>query len=394
MEKRYALVNARIISGKPEPFDGAVLVNGGKIEAVAKEGDLPKRLKRYDLRGAWVTPGFIDAHCHVSVFNEGIGEVGNDGNDYSEPVTAHLKAADGIYPEDEGFEDALKHGVTTLCVGPGSANVIGGQMAVVKPRSSILEEMLVTDYAGLKCAFGENPKRVYGAKGRMPTTRMGVAAVMRKALTDARNYLEKKRHHEAKKAKKGEKKEPFAVDYAMEVIAEVLEGKKPLRAHAHRADDIQTAVRIASEFGVDIRVEHATEAWRIADFLARKGVMVILGPLNTTKVKSELRYASLESPKKLEEAGVLFAIMTDAPVERIGSLFDDVRLAMRHGLSKEGALKAVTVNAAKILGLDDRLGSIEPGKDADLVVFDRDPFDFMSKVKATLIEGELKYGEL
>lgn len=374
--------------------DGTIIVKDGKIDQVGKDVKIPKGIPVYDLAGKSITPGFIDAHCHVGVFNEGTGEIGNDGNDCSNPLAPHLKAADGIYTDDEAFRDALEHGVTTLCIGPGSANVIGGQMALVKPKSRILEEMLLADYIGLKCAFGENPKRVYEQKGIMPLTRMGVAAVLRKALQDALNYQAKKEHHDRDKPEEGKEKAPFETNYQHEVLLEVLDGKKPLRAHAHRSDDIQTAIRIAEEFGVRIVIEHCTEGHKIADYLAKKGVSVILGPINTSKPKVELRDATIETAKILEDAGVRFAVMTDAPINRIGDLLDNVRLCVRHGLTRETGLKAITIHPAQILGYEKRLGSIEPGKDADLAVFNGDPFDFMATVSASLIEGEVVYGKI
>jgi imidazolonepropionase-like amidohydrolase len=390
-----ALKNAKIYTITNGIIEnGVILIENGKIAKVGAKITIPKGAQVVDLKGKCVTPGFIDAHCHVGVFNEGAGHPGDDGNDMTKPVTPQVKAADGIWPEDEAFRDALEHGVTTLCIGPGSGNVVGGQMAVVKPRSLILEEMLVSDYIGLKCAFGENPKHVYGPKGVMPMTRMGVAAVLRETLAEARTYKIKRDFQLAKKPKDGEEPEPFTPDAAKEVVVEVLEGKKPLRAHAHRADDIQTALRIAAEFDVNIVIEHCTEGWKIADFLAKKKVPVIIGPINSTKTKVELKDASLKAAMILDQAGVEFALMTDAPVERIGALWDDVRLAIRQGLDPESGLKAITIRAAKILGLEDRLGSIEPGKDADLTVFSGDPYDFRSVCQTVLVDGEVRHGAL
>lgn len=395
MSERYALKNVRIFTVSGGVIEnGVVVVRDGKFELVGEADILPKRVKTFDMKGASLTPGFIDAHCHVGVFNEGVGEIGNDGNEYGDPITPEIKAVDGIYTDDEAFLDATSHGITTLCIGPGSANVIGGQMAVVKIRSNILEEMVLTDYVGLKCAFGENPKRVYSSKGKLPSTRMGVAATLRRAFNDALNYKAERDFHISKPAKEGEPKPPFKRDAAKEIILEVLEGKKPLRAHAHRADDIQTAIRIAEEYGVEIDIEHATEAHKIPNFIAKKGVSIIIGPLNYSKTKVELRDGSMDAARILSDAGVHFAVMTDAPVKKIGNLFDDVRLCVRHGLSRDEALKTVTINAARILKMDDRLGSIEQGKDADFVLFNGDPFDFMSTVKATVIDGKPVYGSL
>ncbi len=389
----YVLKNAKIYTVENGIIEnGSILIKYGKIERIGKEIEIPANIPIYDLKGKSVTPGFIDAHCHVGVFNEGTGEPGNDGNDYSKPVTAEVKAADGIYPEDEGFLDGIENGVTTMCVAPGSANVVGGQIAVVKPKSKILEEMLITDYVGLKCAFGENPKRVYGERHIMPTTRMGVAAVLRKALHDAKNYQALKEFKLNQKPEEGKPVEPFKTDFINEVFLPILKKQKPLRAHAHRMDDIQTAIRIAKEFDINIVIEHCTEGYKIADFLAEKGIPIIIGPLNGTRPKVELKDMTLDAPRILEEAGVKFAVMTDSPVERSGALFDDVRLFIRKGLSEEMGLKSITSIPAEILGLSDRLGSIEIGKDADLNVFDGNPFDFRSKISAVTIEGKLVFG--
>jgi imidazolonepropionase-like amidohydrolase len=391
----YALTNANvytIVNGYQE--NQTIIIKHDKIEKVGKDIEIPKDIPVYDMTGKFITPGFIDAHCHVGVFNEGAGEPGSDGNDWSDPATPQVKSADGIYPDDEAFMDALTHGVTTLCVAPGSANVVGGQMSVVKPKSNILEKMLITDYVGLKCAFGENPKNVHGSKGKMPTTRMGVAAVLRKELHDALNYKTKKDFELAQPAEDGKEKKPFETDFVKECYLPVLEKKVPLRAHAHRMDDIQSAVRIAEEFGLDIVIEHCTEGYKIADYLAEKGIPAILGPYNGTKSKVELKDMSLEAPRLMEEAGVKFALMTDAPIQRIGTLFDDVRLFIRHGMSECAGLKAITQVPAELLGLSDRLGSIEHGKDADLNIFNGNPFDFRSKVETVIIEGKVHFGEL
>jgi imidazolonepropionase-like amidohydrolase len=350
--------------------------------------------KVHALDGCHVTPGMIDAHCHVGVFNEGVGEVGMDGNDYSDPLTPEIRALDGIYPDDEAFGDARKAGITALGIAPGSANVIGGQIAALKTGGNITEDMTLSDYVGLKCAFGENPKRVYGAKGKMPTTRMGVTAKLRMALMDARLYGERKAHHASSPPREGETRAPFKTDYRSEVILRVLRREVPMRAHAHRMDDIQSAVRVAEEFGLDLVVEHCTEGHLIAGFLARKRIPVIIGPLDGTKPKVELRNATMEGARKLEEAGVSFAVMTDAPVKRVGSLVDDMRNCVRHGVSRETALRAVTAVPAGIMRLSGRIGSLEPGKDADMAVFEGDPFDFMSGVRATLVGGRAVHGEL
>jgi imidazolonepropionase-like amidohydrolase len=392
---RYAITGVTVHDGRCEPAEGCtILVADGRIEAVGPEVSARGAERVHDLEGCHVTPGIIDAHCHVGVFNEGTGEVGMDGNDYSDPITPEIRALDGIYTDDEAFDDARASGMTTLGIAPGSANVIGGQIAAMKTRGNIVEEMTITDYVGLKCAFGENPKRVYGAKGKMPTTRMGVAAKLRMALMEARLYGRRKAHHLGRPLREGETRAPFKADYRKEVILRMLHREVPMRAHAHRADDIQSAVRVAGEFGIDLVVEHCTEGHLIADYLARKDVPVIIGPLDTSKSKVELRNATMQGAKRLEQAGVSFALMTDAPVKKIGSLIDDVRNCVRHGVSRQAALAAVTEVPARIMGMTGRIGSLRPGADADIAVFEGDPFDFMSGVRATLVDGVPVHGEL
>ncbi len=371
-----------------------VVVRNGRIEGVGREVSTEGVEDIRSLPGCHVTPGIIDAHCHVGVFNEGVGEVGMDGNDYSDPITPEIRALDGIYPDDEAFGDARRAGITALGIAPGSANVIGGQIAALKTGGNITEEMTLSDYVGLKCAFGENPKRVYGAKGKMPTTRMGVTAKLRITLMQARLYGDRKAHHLSAPVKEGETRAPFKSDYRKEVMLRVLRREVPLRAHAHRMDDIQSAVRVAEEFGLDLVLEHCTEGHLIADFLAGKRVPVIIGPLDGTKPKVELRNATMEGARKLEEAGVSFAVMTDAPVKRVGSLIDDMRNCVRHGVSRETALRAVTAVPARIMRLSGRIGSLSPGRDADLAVFEGDPFDFMSGIRATLVDGAVVHGEI
>ena len=374
--------------------DCTIVVRDGRISALGRDVPTDGVEVVHSLPGCHVTPGIIDAHCHVGVFNEGVGEVGMDGNDYSDPLTPEIRALDGIYPDDEAFGDARGAGITTLGIAPGSANVIGGQIAALKTGGNITEEMTISDYVGLKCAFGENPKRVYGQKGKMPVTRMGVTAKLRMALMEAGLYGRRKSHHLTSPLKEGETRAPFKTDYRKEVLLRVLRREVPLRAHAHRMDDIQSAVRVAEEFGLDLVVEHCTEGHLIADFLARKGIPVIIGPLDGTKPKVELRNASMEGARKLEEAGVAFAVMTDAPVKRVGSLIDDIRNCVRHGVSRDTALRAVTSVPASIMRLAGRIGSLQAGMDADMAVFEDDPFDFMSGVRVTLVNGRAVHGEL
>ncbi len=386
MDQTYALSGARIYTAETGIIDtGAILIENGLIKAVGSDIEIPDGFARYDLRGKCVTPGFIDSHSHIGVFNEGAGSVGHDGNDYGEPVQPMLRALDAIYPDDPAFADALQNGITSLCITPGSGNVIGGQMALIKNRGNIIEEMVVDSFVGLKCAFGENPKVRYSGMNKIPGTRMGIAAMVRKTFMKAIRYQEKKLANT---------ESYFEINPDMEVLLKVLSREVPLRAHAHRMDDIQTAIRIAEEFDLKLVIEHCTEGWTIADFLARKQVPIIIGPLNSTRTKVELRNKSLESPRVLEEAGVEFSIMTDAPVQRVGTLFDDVRLSVRNGLSEETALQTITIRPARILGYDHQIGSIKAGKHADLNIFSGDPFDSRNRIETVIINGKILYGAI
>jgi imidazolonepropionase-like amidohydrolase len=280
---------------------------------------------------------------------------------------------DAINPADLGFRDALSGGITTVVTGPGSANVIGGEMVAMKTYGSVVDEMLVRFPAGLKAALGENPKRSYGPDKKMPATRMASAALIREALTKAQNYL---------------KKDSPERDLKMESLVRVLKREVPLRVHAHRADDIMTAVRIADEFGVKLVIEHCTEGHLVAKQLAAKGIPVVVGPIITSRVKVEMQGITLKTAAVLAGAGVTFAIMTDHPAVPIQYLAASAALAQKGGLPAEQALQAVTINAATVLGLEDRLGSIEPGKDADIVIWDGYPLDILARVEQVFIDGQ------
>ncbi|TYP53310.1 amidohydrolase [Thermosediminibacter litoriperuensis] len=364
--------------------NGIVLVEGGRISKVGKNLRIPSGCEVIDARGKYVFPGFIDAHSHVGIFEEAVGAIGEDGNEWTDPLTPHLRALDAVNPRDKAFEDAVKGGVTCVFTGPGSANVIGGQAIAVKTYGRVIDKMVVKAPAGLKVAFGENPKRVYGDQKKMPSTRMGTAALLREALVKARNYKEK-RDRERKE------NEVFERDLKMEVLCDVLEKKIPLRAHAHRADDIMTAVRIAREFDVDIAIEHCTEGHLIAGELAELGVAAVVGPSLTSRSKVELKDLSFKTPGILASRGVKVAIMTDHPVIPIQYLNICAALAVKEGMRTEDALAAITINAAEIIGIADRVGSIEEGKDADIVVWDGFPLEIMSKPELVMIEGQVVY---
>lgn len=380
-----AIKGGTVYTMKGEVIEGGtVLVEGDKIAKVGKDLSIPEGCEVIDATGKYVFPGFIDAHSHVGIFEEGVGEIGEDGNEMTDPVTPHLRALDAVSPEDKAFDDAVKGGVTCVFTGPGSANVIGGQSIAVKTYGRVIDKMVVKAPAGLKVAFGENPKRVYGQQKKMPSTRMGTAALLREALTKAKNYLEKKKIAM-------EKGEFFEKDLKMEVLCDVLEKKIPLRAHAHRAFDIMTAIRIAKEFDVHIVIEHCTEGHLIADELAELGVPAVVGPSLTSRSKIELKDLSFRTAGILANRGVKVAIMTDHPVIPVQYLNVCAGLAVREGMKVEDALAAITINAAEIIGIQDRVGSIEEGKDADIVVWDGFPLEVMSKPELVIIDGKVVY---
>lgn len=364
---------------------GSILIEHGKIIAVGENIDAPKDVEIIDAEGRIVMPGMIDAHCHLGMWEDAIGFEGADGNEMTDPVTPHLRAIDGINPMDRTFEEAREGGITTVCTGPGSANVIGGTFVTLKTYGDRIDDMIVQNPAAMKIAFGENPKRVYADRKQAPTTRMATAAILREQLFKAKAYKEK-----LEKAKtEPDKKLDF--DMKLEALLPVINKEIPLKAHAHRADDIFTALRIAKEFDVDITLEHCTEGHLIADYLAKEGKYVISGPQLTERSKYELINKTFKSPAGLAKAGVKFSIMTDHPVIPVQYLPICAGLAVSEGLDEMEAFKAITINAAEILGLSDRLGSIEVGKDADIVVFEGHPFNATSRTSCVIIDGKVVF---
>lgn len=353
--------------------NGMILIDNGKILAVGQSLDYPSQAKMMDVTGKTILPGLIDAHTHLGISEEGIGEEGWDYNEEVEPITPHLRAIDGINTQEMGVQDALRGGVTTVMIAPGSANVIGGQVAVMKTGGNWLPEMVLRECAGLKVAFGENPKRVYGAQKKTPVTRMGTAALLREYLVKAENYLSKKEKEDR--------------DLGLEVLGRVLNKEIPLRAHAHRADDIITALRIAKEFEIDIVIEHCTEGYKIAHLLAQENIPVVVGPAMTSRCKIELKERTEATPGLLAKAGIKVALTTDHPVLPIQFLNLAGAIAVREGMDEDQALQALTINPAEILGVGDRVGSLEKGKDADIIILSGHPFDIMSRVEKVLVDG-------
>ncbi len=360
---------------------GSVLVQDGKIAAIGADIDIPAEVKVYDAQGAIVTPGLIDAHTHVGGWEEGLGWEGNDINETSNPVTPHVSILDGINPADVGFADARQGGVTTVQTMPGSANLIGGLMLAMKTSGDIVDEMVIKYPTGMKAALGENPKRNYGNQGKAPATRMGSAALVREALLKAKQYNEKK--------ERGDKDWKF--DLKLENLAKVIRKEIPLRIHAHRADDILTAIRIGKEFDLDFTIEHCTEGHKVADVIVKNKISACVGPAVWQRAKVETRELSPATAGVIARAGGKVAIITDHNIVPQHYLRIATGLCIREGLPEEEALKAVTINAAEIIGVAGRVGSLEVGKDADLVVWSGDPFEPLTHCLLTVIDGNIVY---
>ena len=361
---------------------GDVLMDGGKVVATGMNLSAPGA-KVIDAHGAYATPGFVDPHTHIGLWADGERDDTGDGNEETDPVTPHLRALDAVNPVDPCFAEACRAGVTSVAAGPGSANVLGGQFLAMKTHGKSLKTMLIKEPLAMKAAFGENPKHVYGSNGKCPGTRMGTAAVLREAFYEAREYMEKR-------AGKDADKRP-AFNLKNEALAMVLRRELLLKMHAHRADDILTAIRLVKEFDLRASVEHCTEGHLIADELREAGVGVILGPLLCDRSKPELKNLTMKAPAILHRAGVKFALMTDHGVIPEQYLPVEAGLCVREGLPEMEALRAITINAAEVIGLADRIGSLAPGKDADLVLFDGHPLETRTHASLVLVDGEIAY---
>ncbi|HCX78260.1 MAG TPA: amidohydrolase [Firmicutes bacterium] len=385
-KKILAIINADIHTiAHKEPIKGSILVENGKIAAIGQI-EIPEEADTIDAAGASVYPGFIDPHTHLGVSEQGMGWEGRDYNEITDPVTSQLRALDAINPQDDGYREAVEAGITTVMSTPGSANILGGSTVVLKTGGGLLHQRVIRENAGIKAAFGENPKRVYSGQKRMPSTRMGSAAVLREALVNAQNYMNK-----INRAGDDAEKMPPR-DLKNEALIPVLKKEIPLRMHAHRADDIATAIRIAQEFDIDMTLEHASEAHLIVDRVKESGFPAIVGPSMGTPGKIETQNKTLESVKILSEAGITVALTTDHPVLDIYQLLHAAAAVVREtGMDDYQVLRLITINAAKILGVEDRVGSIEVGKDADLVIIEGHPFDYLSTVMYTIIDGEVVY---
>lgn len=378
-----AIINGKVVTVTGGTFEkGVVLVDNGKIRAVGQDIEIPKDAEIIDAAGCWVLPGLIDCHTHISNFNEPNSMPGQyDGNEATGPITAQVRAADAIYPDDYAIKPVREAGFSTVCVLPGSANVIGGTGVALKLRGHTAQEMIIPGTEVMKFALGENPKRVYGSKKVIPSTRMGVGAVLREALFNAKVYSDALLAAESDPSKKPKP------DFKLEALVPVVRGEMRCRIHAHTSHDILTAISVAEEYGLDYVIEHCTEGYKIADVLNEKGAKVVIGPHLTAMSKTEIHGRRLETPGILAKEPNMTVCLTADTGSETAYLPMTIGLLMRHGLSEEDAIKGVTINPAKVLQLEDRIGSLEAGKDADIAIFDGHPFDSMSLCRLTMIDG-------
>ncbi len=377
-----AITNGRVLTMAGQTHErGTVLIDNGKIVDVGANVVVPSDAEVIDVSGKIVMPGFVESHSHVGIWGDSVGWEGRDFNETSEPITPHMRAIDGINPRDPAIKDVLAAGITTFMTGAGSANLIGGEWAALKPVGTIVDDMVMRYPCGLKLALGENPKRVYGDQKKSPITRMGQVALIRDAFLKAQKY--------AKAVEKAEREgtEPPDRDLRMEPLVRAMRREEKTRIHAYTVQDITNAVHIAQEFNLDPVIEHAFEAHLIADYLAREGVSVSTGPFHIGRQKKEMEQMTFAAPGILARAGVNVAIHMDTTGSTV-LLPIFAGLAVRAGMAEEDALKSITINAAKVSGLDDRVGSLEKGKDADVIVLSGHPFDLMTHVERVFVDGK------
>ena len=370
--------------------NGCILIENKRIKAVGKKLDEAQNDDGLviDAKGTWVMPGLIEAHCHIGISEEKTGLVGDDCNEKTKPITPYLKAIDAINPMDAAFHSAIRAGITSVMVGPGSSNVVGGQFVFLKTDGRRVDDMVVLEPAAMKVAFGENPKSNYGGNNMMPSTRMALAAMLREELTLARQYANKKKAAEQAGEQAGEQ---YDEDYRLECWLPVLEKRIPLKAHVHRADDILTAIRIAKHFDLEMTLDHCTEGHFIAKEIRESGFAAIVGPCLASRNKVEIQYMDFKTAGLLHKAGITVAITTDHPVSLIQYLPLCAGLAAKEGLGIEEGLRAITINAARICNVSERVGSIEPGKDADIAIFDGNPMQTLTRCLCTIIDGHIVY---
>ena len=379
-----------IFNGVVHPVDAPVIPNGyveledDKIKGVGPMEALPKGCEgpSLDVKGGHIVPGFVDAHCHLGLFGDALKFEGDDGNEATNPCTPHVRAIDGVNPLDHCFQEAREGGVTTVLTGPGSANPISGQGIVIKTLGAWVDQMVLKAPATMKMALGENPKTVYNGRKETPTTRMGTASVIRTELARALEYMDRQDKADTEAGTNAPGYDP-----RLEALIPVLRGELPVHIHAHRADDIATAVRICREYGLQFVVVHGTEGYRVTELLAAEGVGVITGPILTDRSKPELSGLTIENPARLAKAGVEIAICTDHPVTPIQYLPLCAAVAVRGGLEPEEALRAITLGGARLAGVAHRVGSLTPGKDADVVVTSGHPLEWTGSVEHVFING-------
>ncbi|MEF9952119.1 MAG: amidohydrolase [Clostridium sp.] len=382
--KKLLIKGGRIITVTGKVYEeGDILIKNGKIADIGESIVMNNIDHVIDARGYTITPGLIDCHCHVGIFEDSIGGAGNDGNETTDPLTPQLRALDAINPMDRGFRDAREGGVTAVCTGPGSANILAGSFTTMKTYGHRVDNMALKKVAAIKASFGENPKTNYGSSGNAPKTRMAIASMLREILTEAKLYYEKKlatRHsYDA------------SFDMKLESLIPLIKGEIPLKIHVHRADDIFTAIRIVREFNLKATIDHCTDGHLISEDLREEGFDVIVGPALTDRSKDEVKNLTFATAKALNDVGLTVGVITDHPEVPINRLNVCAALCVKEGVSNEDALKMITINPAKILGIDKRVGSIEIGKDADIVIFDGDPLDSRTNVKYTIIDGNIVY---
>ena len=367
--------NATIYTMEQEPFVGDFKIDKGVFTEVGKNLTVNEGEDVQDLNGLFVFPGLVESHCHLGMEETAIRFEGDDVNEITDPITPNMRGIDGCNPMDETIESALKGGVTTVAAGPGSANVLGGTFFAYKTKGNCIDEMTIENPIAMKAAFGENPKRCY--QGKKIDTRMQISALLRETLEKTKEYLAKK-----------EAGKDVAYDQKLEAMIPVVKRELPLKCHAHRADDILTAIRIAKEENIKITLDHVTDARSILPQIKESGFPCICGPALTHKSKFELANMSFETPNELYKAGILFSIITDSPVIPQQYLSLSAALAAKAGLPEYEAIKAITINPAKILGLDNRVGSIKVGKDADFVICTKNILDTQNEIQSVYVDGK------
>lgn len=359
------------------PLHADLLIQGGKIAEIAENIPKTENMRVINAAGMHVLPGLIDAHSHIGIAEEKVSAQCDPSNEGTNPITPCLRAIDSINPMDSSFHNALAAGITGVMTGPGSSNAIGGQFAFIKTHGRRVDDMVVLAPAAMKLAFGENPISNYGTNGNIPSTRMGIASLIREELFLARKYFD------------GDPSGVGQKSFGMECYRDVFEGKIPLKAHVHRTDDIFTAIRIAMEFGLGLTLDHCTEGHLIAEEIAASAYPAIVGPSLASRTKDEVSLSDFKTAGILQKAGVMVALTTDHPVSRIQYLPLCAALAVKEGMDEWAALRAITIDAARICRVDKRLGSLKPGKDADLAIFDGNPFELKTSLRITIINGEI-----